>query len=287
MPLNPLQLQELLEVAKLATQKAGMYIEAQREHSIETLKKSAGESLASQVVTEVDLQAEKIIIEILSPTLDQYKLGLLSEESVDDGSRFEHDYFWCIDPLDGTLAFSQKRWGFSTSVALVSREGIPFIGVVYNPQTSSLYYAQRGSGAFKDGLALKVKDKSDTLTLLYSKSYLDDPLCRREIQDLEKRAFEQGFKEITHPALAGAVVNALSTIEDGSSLYYKRPKKTLGGGSLWDFAATSVIHSEAGGFNRDYFGNALDLNSPDSTFMNRLGVVYASHESLFEFMPNR
>ena len=54
----------------------------------------------------------------------------------------------------------------------------------------------------------------------------------------------------------------------------------LGGGSIWDFAASSVIQREAGGFNSNYYGQALDLNREDSSFMNHQGVIFKSHQAL-------
>jgi 3'(2'), 5'-bisphosphate nucleotidase/myo-inositol-1(or 4)-monophosphatase len=75
-------------------------------------------------------------------------------------------------------------------------------------------------------------------------------------------------------------MNGISTIEMAPAIYYKLPKKALGGGSLWDFAASSVIQSEAGGYNSDYDNNPLDLNREDSTFMNHRGVIYSSSKKL-------
>ena len=49
---------------------------------------------------------------------DEFEVGFLSEETEDNGSRFEEDYFWCIDPMDGTLAFINGHPGFSVSIAL-------------------------------------------------------------------------------------------------------------------------------------------------------------------------
>jgi 3'-phosphoadenosine 5'-phosphosulfate (PAPS) 3'-phosphatase len=89
-----------------------------------------------------------------------------------------------------------------------------------------------------------------------------------------------------HP-LGGAVMNGLSTIELAPAIYYKQPKTALGGGSLWDFAASSVIQSEAGGFNSDYHQNQLDLNRKDSTFMNHKGVIFGSSKELIAIISRQ
>ena len=76
---------------------------------------------------------------------------LLSEETNDDGSRFKEDFFWCIDPMDGTLPFINKQPGFSVSIALVAKDGTPNLGIVYDPSTDTLYHAIKGKGALQKG----------------------------------------------------------------------------------------------------------------------------------------
>ena len=78
----------------------------------------------------------------------------------------------------------------------------------------------------------------------------------------------------------GAVNNACQVLAYPAACYVKLPKAEEGGGSLWDFAATACIVSEAGGWVSNVHGNALDLNRRDSTFMNHQGVVYASNAVL-------
>jgi 3'(2'), 5'-bisphosphate nucleotidase/myo-inositol-1(or 4)-monophosphatase len=111
----------LSQLAIEAAKKAGALISEYSTKDVEVKNKEAADSLAAQVVTEVDVKAQNTILEVLSPSLTTYDLALLTEESVDDKSRFEKDYFWCIDPMDGTLAFTEKTPGYAVSIALVSR----------------------------------------------------------------------------------------------------------------------------------------------------------------------
>jgi fructose-1,6-bisphosphatase/inositol monophosphatase family enzyme len=285
MNLNEQQLTELLNMAKDAALGAGEILCQHQGTKIEVQSKEGGENIASCVVTEIDLMAQEKILEILSPTLEMYELGLLTEESVDDNTRFEKDYFWCIDPLDGTLVFSRNEDGYSTSIALISKAGVPIIGVVFNPRTKSLYHAVKGHGAYKDGAPLKIEPDSQKLTLLYDQSYLKHPDYQSQIRDLEKNLKTLGLKELNIHHLGGAVMNGISTIEMAPAFYYKFPKKALGGGSLWDFAASSVIQAEAGGYNSDYNKEPLDLNRSDSTFMNHKGVIFSSSKDLLNLIP--
>ena len=248
MHLNQEQLIELCETAKSSAIEASKVIQSYFGKDIEVLKKEGGSNSANSVLTQADLESQKIILQILYPTIKKYDLGLLAEEENDDGSRFEKDYFWCIDPLDGTLNFSQKKEGYSLSIALVSQKGEAIIGVVMNPSTNNLYHAIKGHGAFKNDHFLKIEAKS---------------------------------KDVTIPTDQGAVMNAIDTIEKAPAIYCKPPKKSQGGGSLWDFAATSIIQSEAGGYNSDYYKQKLKLNNKN-TFMNKYGIIYASSEDLLK-----
>lgn len=286
MPLNTNQISELYGVAKNAAIAAGEFLASKQGTQIEVFSKDAGESIASRVVTEIDIEAQNIILQYLKPTLLPYQLGLLTEESIkDDKSRFERNYFWCVDPLDGTLCFSQNKDGYSVSIALVSKTGTPIIGVVYNPRHKILYHAVTGEGAFKNNTPFKIKENSSNLTLLFDQSYLDHPLYEQQIKQLKKDLKKVALNKLHIYPLGGAVMNAISTIEMAPAIYFKFPKKANGGGSLWDFAASSVIQSEAGGHNSDYFNNPIDLNRIDSTFMNHKGIIYVSSKELLDIIP--
>ncbi len=287
MPLDNSSLDKLLELAKEAALSASKIISHHQDSINKVHYKKAGVSLASQVVTEVDLKAQRAILEVLTPTLKRYGLGLLTEETADDNSRFCQDYFWCIDPLDGTMAFSQNQEGYSTSIALVARDGTPIIGVVSNPRDNSLYYALKGRGVFKNASPFNLDPQSRIITLLHDQSYFGRPYFQEHINELEKRAKAKGFEGLILKSLGGAVMQALSTIEMAPAIYYKLPKVELGGGNAWDFAATSLIQAMAGGFNSDYHAKPLELNKEGPTFMNQRGVIYLSNPSMLEFLPKR
>ena len=83
---------------------------------------------------------------------------------------------------------------------------------------------------------------------------------------------------------SGAVKNACQVLDYHAACYVKLPKSEDGGGSIWDFAATVCIVSEAGGWASNIHGQALELNRQDSTFMNHQGVVYASNERIARYL---
>ena len=178
--LSPNELSILCECAISAAYQAGKIIRDNSQQDIEVNKKEGMQSLASSVVTEVDLMSQDKIVQVLQPTLAQFDLALLSEESPDDQSRFQKDYFWCIDPIDGTLPFIEGIPGYSVSISLISKEGIPVIGVIFDPRKENLYYAIQGQGAFKNDKEWKISDNSrgdaKELNFLSDRSFLKHPL---------------------------------------------------------------------------------------------------------------
>ena len=83
----------------------------------------------------------------------------------------------------------------------------------------------------------------------------------------------KGIKEIDG---AGSVLNGILVLENGPAIMLKFPKKENGGGSIWDFAATTCIYQELGLPATNFEGGKLDLNKKAGTFMNHEGVFYGN-----------
>ncbi|WP_288955227.1 inositol monophosphatase family protein [uncultured Polaribacter sp.] len=268
--------QHLTNIAIEAALAAGKIIQKYIDKDIDVATKIGGNTLASQVVTKVDTACEHIILEHLIPTCTTYDLGLLTEETEDNQSRFEKDYFWCVDPMDGTLAFINKHPGFSVAIALVSKEGIPYIGVVYNPSTNTIYTAIKDKGAFKNGKPWQLPQPKNYLTYATDKTLSNTPNKNLIKNLLDKKVKEldlQSYKEISG---AGSVLNAILVAENAPAMLIKLPKKENGGGSLWDFAATACMFKELGLQAYTFAGEQLDLSAKETTYMNDKGIFYTS-----------
>lgn len=278
MKLSSTELTELANLAIDAATSAGEMIARSRPKQIE--HKSSGGSLASKVVTEVDRRSEAIILETLTPTLEYFELGLLTEEQPDDGRRFGTDYFWCIDPIDGTLPFIEGTPGYAVSIALVRRDGTPTIGVIYDPVEKTVVHAIADAGAFRNGQAWEQPSSSGpVLSLFTDRSFLSSESREQITTGLEQIAKALGLTGLHVDATAGAVMNACRVLANPLACYVKLPKQN-GGGSLWDYAATACIFNEAGAFAIDISGQRFDLNRADSTFMCHRGILFATNETL-------
>ena len=275
-----IDLNDLTRKAVRASLEAGELIRSYQDQDVEVLHKEGGDTYASQVVTEVDQKAQEAILRILEPTCREFDLALLTEESEDDGSRFEKEYFWCIDPLDGTLPFTRKETGYSVSIALVSRQGLPQIGVVYDPVHDVLWQATKGQGIQRNGIAWKMETKGKELVFTYDRSFEDHPRRLRVLTELENYAESIGLQGVTASQFGGAVINACHSLESAPGCHFKFAKPQEGGGSIWDYAATASLYEEGGAVVSDVHGDPLDLNRNDSTFMNHRGAVYATDQAL-------
>ena len=253
---------------------AGKYIQSRMHEDVSVNEKKGINSAAAKVVTEVDIECEKIILPCLLPSTEEFDLALLTEEMRDDGSRFEKDFFWCIDPMDGTLSFINKQPGFSVSIALVRKDGTPIIGVIYDPSTEVLYHAIKEKGAFRNNEAWEIKHKNAHLTYVTDKLLSNTPnkeLIENTLNNYVQELNLVGTKEMSG---GGSVMNAMYVLENGPACLIKLPKKEKGGGSLWDFAASACIFQELGLDATNFNGEPLDLNRLDDSFMNHQGVFY-------------
>lgn len=278
MKLDRQDIQTLCDLAVSAAKSAGEFISSRSADSLVVNRKIGGDSEASQVVTEVDRQAQEIILKTLEPTLKKYDLGLLTEESEDNHSRFDKDYFWCIDPLDGTLPFIESSPGYSVSIGLVSKQGNAQIGVVFDPVTETLYKSISNRGTYVNGISAKLHNHSvkPKLTMFSDRSFLDHPQFEKIQEGISKIADNLGYSEVELIKHGGGALNACWIIDHSPAVYFKFPKPSAGGGSLWDYAASACILKEAGGHVSNIFGKMLNLNRLDSTFMNKSGILYAS-----------
>lgn len=267
----------LLDLARQAALSAGKIIlKGFGAHGELHHKDSPGGSLASQVVTQVDLESQKAIFQVLGPTLARFDLAWLGEESPDSLDRLSKDYFWSVDPLDGTLSFVEGKSGFSVSIALVAKDGIPWIGVVFDPTEQVLYHAIRGLGAYRNGVLWKPKPLSRHLTLAFDRSFLESDLLAPTLAYWRGVALNFGLEGVVLLESGGAVCIACQVLEHAPALYYKLPREVDRGGSVWDYAATACLYGEVGGVATDFCGGPMELNRPSSTYMNHKGILFAS-----------
>lgn len=276
---------QLADIGLSAARDASDYIRSQANQKHDLDFKSGLQSLSSQVVTEIDLKSQKLILDKLQESMDYYDLGILSEEMQDNGSRFKKSHFWCIDPLDGTLPFTEQQPGYAVTISLINAEGNPIIGIVIDPYHDHQYVAIKGEGCKYDGKDFQLTlNNESALICNFDRSFLQASNYDQTIDQLNQVLLKLGLQNLKIVTGPGSVMNALGLLNAGYGCYLKLPKANLGGGCIWDFAATSLIFNELGMEVSDSFGRRLKLNKKDSLYMNKEGILFATDTKLYNLI---
>jgi myo-inositol-1(or 4)-monophosphatase len=242
---TPEQLEIFLYVANEAAMAAGKILQ---DHwgKLEAIEEKGH---PGDLVTEVDKKAEVEILEILRRHFPKH--GILAEESGQIGDS-TNEHLWAIDPLDGTTNYAHGYPVAAVSIGLLI-EGIPQVGVVYNPFRNELFSAAKGLGAFCNRRPIKVSQTVEINKSLLVTGFAYD---RRETTDNNYAEFcylthlTQGVRR------SGAAALDLTDVACGRiDGYWER------GIRPWDIAAGIVLVEEAGGKVTAYDGSPLLIDS--------------------------
>ena len=267
--LNGIQ-SELQTVARNAALEAGIYIRSRWQTDVATASKGQG-SKAADIVTEVDIEAQRIILNHLAPTIAKYDLGLLAEEGPQDDSRMHKHAFWTIDPMDGTLYFAEGRPGFAVSIALVTHAGEAILATVYDPVTEQLYETFKDCPVIVNGSPIVPPQHcKESPSLVLDAGFVNHPWYYELCQ-----LFDIHF-------VGGAVMNAIELLNRSTSMYLKTPKHRIGGCAIWDLAAISLLLQNAGGTVCTYDGSPLSLNRSSSLYFNDVGFIFTGADLSLE-----
>lgn len=271
------RLSQLRSAAEGAVREAMELVQQAAGRPMEKRRKEGQGSQASEVLTDTDLRSQELLQRSLQKASQDLPCAWLGEESADSGERHLLPAFWCVDPLDGTLRFVEGQPGYMVSVALVRQDGVSLIGVVGNPCTGELFSAQRGKGAWRNGVPWKIAMAgARTLRMYYDRSFAQHPRFAESFVWLQHAAHSHGLSGVECIYAGGSVYHALLMVESTPAVFFKYPRLQPGGGFLWDYAATACLVEEAGGYVSDIHGLALPLNHRDGSSMYRCGFVYAS-----------
>jgi 3'(2'), 5'-bisphosphate nucleotidase len=207
----------------------------------------------SSPLTHADLASHQVILSGLLRLSPDWPV--LSEESaeVPFDQRESWQYFWMVDPLDGTKEFLRRNGEFTVNIALMEGNA-PILGVVYAPAVDKLYFAARGSGAFKvDGELISqikaTRARNATVRTVVSRSH-----CTQE-ENLDRLTGGAHSHEVI--AMGSSLKFCL--VAEGTADMYPRIGPTM----EWDMAAAHCILREAGGVVTDLEGNAMRYNKPE------------------------
>ncbi len=254
----------LLLMAKAASMAArGLVKSALQRSSLTIEEKSVGD-----FVSQADRIAEDTIFELLEGAFPDY--GWLGEERTErpvdtDG------YRWIVDPLDGTTNYLKGVPHWAISIALCHGNE-PVAALIFDPMKAETFSAERGKGAYLNGMPIKISEGVDLNAALLATGvpnggrsmYLGH--CLRDLDALMPQT--AGIRRFGAAALDLAYVAA-----GRLDAYWER---NLG---PWDIAAGALIVREAGGCVRPLWPDQSLLSS-GSFIAGPLNLVDALNDHL-------
>lgn len=241
------ELKHLLRIAINAAIKAGaLIIKVYNSDDFQVNLKSDATplTLADRLAND---EIVKSLMKTRIPVLSEEGRNLLYEE------RKGWEYFWLVDPLDGTKEFIKRNGEFTVNIALVY-QGYPILGVIFVPVLNQLYFSLSGMGAFRvNNISAPLDDdqksvdhiveiaeklplatKKSAYTVVASRSHLSED-TQAFINKLIK---EKGDIEV----IARGSSLKICMVAEGNADIYPR----FGNTTEWDTAAGQAIAEEAG-----------------------------------------
>lgn len=237
------QLQRYLEVATEAALAAGVVLQSYWG-KLEVIEEKGR---PGDLVTEADKASEAEILAVLRRHLPNH--GILAEESGNIGTA-DSPCLWTIDPLDGTTNYAHQYPFYAVSIGLLI-DGVPQVGVIFDPSRQDLFRAARGLGATCNRRPIRVSTISEL-----SRSLLVTGFAYDRCETADNNYAE--FCHLTHLTQgvrrSGAASIDLAYVACGRlDGYWEK------GLAPWDLAAGVILLEEAGGRVTAYDQKPFDI----------------------------
>ena len=222
-----LKLDLWIEIAKSAALAGGQYLLENQGKDLKILLDEGRD-----IKLQLDTDTEKMIKESISGSSSFSILGEETGSSDDLG-----EFYWVVDPLDGTSNFLRNIPISCVSIALMQNFN-PILGVIYDFNHDDLYYGHQQSKAFVNNKEITVsnyskKNQSTLVTGIPAKKNYTDIEFQNMIEDF------QNWKKVR---MIGSAAMAAVYVASGKAETYKE-----NGIFLWDIAAGAAIVNAAGG----------------------------------------
>lgn len=184
------------------------------------------EKKPNQLVTEADIEAERVLTRRLTELMSGAVVGEEGVESQPDLMKAleRPGVVWVIDPVDGTANFANNNPRFAVVVALVI-DGVTVAGWIHDPVPNRMVAAVKGQGAWRGDTRLQVA--------------AEVPLAQMAGSVKKKGRVADS---VLHVARRGSAAHDYLDLVTGR-LHFAHFRKLM----PWDHAAGVLIHTEAGG----------------------------------------
>ena len=196
-------------------------------------------------VTVSDKKVEKILIDELHKARPNY--SILSEEI--GLVKYDEEFKWIIDPIDGTANFLHGIPHFAISIGLEHKKEI-ICGIVFDPIKDEMFLAEKGNGSYLNNQRLRVSSRSKLKDCLI---ITGGPAFRSKDKDRQlslNEYYKFSSKVMTPIRKMGSASLDMAYVAAGRcDGFWQRNL------NYWDIAAGIVLVKEAGGFVTDFKGN--------------------------------
>jgi myo-inositol-1(or 4)-monophosphatase len=246
------------DLLALAVEVATEAAELVRRRRLGGVEVAATKSSPTDIVTEVDKAAERLIYDRL--TTARPGDGFLGEEG--GSAAQDTEVRWVVDPIDGTVNFLYGIPAYAVSIA-AAVEGRSVAGVVLNVATGEQFTATLGGGAFLDGAPLRLGSEDGPPPLSQQLvgtgyNYVYD------VRMLQVAAVASMLAEVRDVRRIGSAALDLCYVAAGRFDAFVEE-----GLHVWDMAAGGLVATEAGAvlLRRDGVGgNDCYLCAPADAF---------------------
>ena len=251
---------ELLSAIEAIVRSAGELI-----RDIESITELGVKEGSANYVTRYDSMVQSYLISRLSELIPG--AVFLGEEDGLSGGEIGEEYTFIIDPIDGTTNFICGFMCSAVSVGLSYRHEM-LIGVVYNPFREEMFSAQKGLGSYLNNRRLAMNEGLLSTGVVNFGTAPYNPELRDFVFDAAKMIsyHTMDIREI------GSASIGLCYTACGRCVAYASPRL-----SVWDYAAASLIISEAGGILSTFEGTAL-------SYCSGISVIASNHQGHGEFI---
>ena len=231
-------------------------------------------------LTLADRNAHNKILSFLEKT----DIPILSEEGqhLPYEERKKWNYFWLVDPLDGTKEFIKRRDSFTVNIALIHKNK-SILGVVYAPAFGVSYYACRGHGSFKE----TKKGSAAELQKIQARPLAKPAIfaSSRSHPGKELATFLDNFKNDKgkYDLISMGSSLKMCLVAEGKADLYPRLWLT----SEWDTAAAHCIVDEAGGKLVKTDMSPLLYNTKDSLLNPYFFAIGANNIDWVKYLPKQ
>ncbi len=210
-------------------------------------------------VTLVDKQINDYLIEKSNEKYPTF--SILGEEKSD---KKDSEYAWVCDPLDGTSSFTRGIPVSVFSLALV-KDGLPIVGVVYDPFLDEMYSAIIGKGAYMNDKKIHVNNLS------YGVLGSTIDYCMWDNAKFDTLDIVRELRTNNKTCSMGSVAHACMLVARGSVSGQIFPGSSHG---HCDISASKLIVEEAGGKTSDFFGEDQRYDREINGFIASNGIIH-------------